>query len=249
MDLQGKDRLIVALDLPDHEAALEAVDVLDNVFFFKIGYHLLLTGRVLELLEKIQEDRAGQGGVFIDFKLPGDIDDTIKGFIRSCLSLNVKLLTLDAGTANSKTARAISIIQEARGESEDPRIIMVPMLSSLDADDLELFEGEHCGATRYIVDRGRKLLEYGCDGLVVSGEAIKTCRESFPNCMIVSPGIRPTGFPTQDHKRYTTPAEAIRYGADYLVVGRPVLQAKNRWQAAQDIISEIDRESTHSQFT
>ena len=242
MGMQGKDRLIVALDLPDHQAALEAVEVLDNVYFFKIGLHLILTGSVLELIRKIQESREGRGGVFVDFKLPGDIDDTIKGFIQSFLSLNVKLLTLDAGTAESKTARAINIIREVRGERKDPRIIMVPMWSSLDSDDLEVVEGEHCGATRYIVNRGRRLLGHGCDGLVVSGKAIRTCRETFPDCMIVSPGIRPMGFPAHDHKRHTTPAEAIRYGADYLVVGRPVLQAPDRRQAAQNIIEEIDQE-------
>ncbi len=242
MNMAGRDRLIVALDVPDHDAALGVVDELDNVNFFKIGLHLILAGSVPDLIARIQDARGGEGGVFIDFKLSSDINETIKGFIKSCLALNVKLLTLDSGTLKSKTARAINVIREARGESEDPRIIMVPMLSSHDADDLECFDGEHQGATRYIVERGRRLLEHGCDGLVVSGEAIKTCRESFPKCMIVSPGIRPTGFPSHDHKRHTTPAEAVRYGADYLVVGRPVLQAENRRQAAQDIIEEIDRE-------
>ena len=240
--MAGRDRLIVALDVPDHDAALEVVDELDNVTFFKIGLHLILTGSVPDLIARIQDARGGYGNVFIDFKLSSDIDETIKGFIKSCLALNVRLLTLDSGTARSKTARTINAIREARGQSAEPHIIMVPMPSSHDAGDLEPFESEHQGATHYIVEQGRSHLDQGCDGLVVSGDAIRTCRESFPNCVIVSPGIRPKGFPSHDHKRHTTPAEAIRYGADYLVVGRPVLQAKNRRQAAQDIIEEIDRE-------
>ena len=242
MALRGKDQLIVALDVPDHETALNMVTDLGNVYFFKIGYHLIFSGSVLELIKRIQQARPGLGGVFVDFKMPGDIDDTVKGFIRGLLPLNVKLLTLDAGTSASKTAKAINVIREARGDSKDLRIIMVPMLSSLDSDDLEIYEDEYCGATKYIVDRGRKLLAHGCDGLVVSGEAIKACRREFPDCTIISPGIRPEGFPAQDHKRHTTPAEAIRYGADYLVVGRPVLQAPDMRQAAQKIIDEIDQE-------
>ena len=84
------------------------------------------------------------------------------------------------------------------------------------------------------------MLDRGCDGLIVSGDAIKACRERFPDADIVSPGIRPAGASVSDHKRSATPGEAIRLGADYLVVGRPVLNAESPRAAAQKIIDEID---------
>ena len=236
MDLQGKDRLIVALDVPDHEAALDVVETLDNVFFFKIGLQLLLNGDVLYLVRRLQEARAGEGGVFIDLKLSGDIGNTISKFIEGCASLSVKFITLVEAVSRSKTITTIEAARLARGESEYPRLLMVPLLSSLDASDLDT---PGC-ATNHIVKRGGEMLKCGCDGLIVSGEAIQACRLAFPKHALVSPGIRPKGFPSQDHKRHTTPAEAIRHGADYLVVGRPVLQAPDKRQAAQDIIDEID---------
>ena len=88
------------------------------------------------------------------------------------------------------------------------------------------------------------MLGYGCDGLIVSGDAIGACRERFgDSCTIVSPGIRPEGMSSDDHKRFTTPTEAIRLGADYLVVGRPITQAQDPKSAAQNIIDEIERAS------
>jgi len=85
-------------------------------------------------------------------------------------------------------------------------------------------------------------IEAGCDGVIASGRAIQVCRQAFPRpTIIVSPGIRQAGASSDDHKRVTTPADAIRLGADYLVVGRPILKDPNPREAAQRIIAEIDR--------
>jgi orotidine-5'-phosphate decarboxylase len=93
----------------------------------------------------------------------------------------------------------------------------------------------------YIVGRARRALENGCDGIIASGDAIGLCRRAFPHALIVSPGIRPAGSATNDHKRHTTPEEAIGLGADFLVVGRPVLKDPEPRAAAQRIIDEIER--------
>ena len=87
---------------------------------------------------------------------------------------------------------------------------------------------------------GKSCSPQGCDGLIVSGDAIKACREKFPNADIVSPGIRPAWSGSDDHKRLTTPAEAIRMGSDYLVVGRPITKSDDPFAAAKAIIDEMD---------
>ena len=238
----GKDRLIVALDVPTHEEALEVVGTLDNVSFFKIGLQLFLRGDLLSFIERLRDTRAGEGGVFVDLKLSGDIGHTIGRFVEGCAALDVKFITLSEAVSKSKTIATIQAVRDARGQEGHPHILMVPLFSSLDAEDREAHDpGDARDVNSFILDRGRAMLRYGCDGLIVSGEAIKACKEELPPCDLVSPGIRPAGFPPQDHKRHTTPAEAIRYGADYLVVGRPILDAADPRQAAQDIIDEVDR--------
>ena len=241
-DIPMDRRLIVALDVPTHREALDLVQELANVSFFKIGLHLLLGGSILSLIEQVRDTRGGEGQVFIDLKLTGDVPSTISRFVERCIPLGVRFLTLDDPAVTSKAIRTIKAVQDVRNGSDFPRTLMVPMYSSMDAEDLdELGLDQNGDPTAYIVNRGRRLLSFGCDGLIVSGDAIQACRREFPDVCLVSPGIRPEGGSNDDHKRYTTPAEAIRYGADYLVVGRPVLNAPDRRRAAQDIIDEMQR--------
>ena len=118
----------------------------------------------------------------------------------------------------------------------------MPFLSSLDAADLPAAAaaGEN-SLEAVIVKRAQAALGAGCDGIIASGDAIQVCRLAFPSTLIVSPGIRPAGSSTDDHKRHTTPAEAIRLGADYLVVGRPIVKAPDPREATRRIIEEIDQ--------
>ena len=95
----------------------------------------------------------------------------------------------------------------------------------------------------WILARSNAALSAGCDGLIVSGQTIALCRERWPKSTqvnLVSPAIRPTGASFDDHKRFTTPGQAIHLGSDFLVVGRPVLNAPDHVNAAQSIIDEID---------
>ena len=239
-NLSGKDRLIVALDVPAHEEALRLVEKLENVSFFKVGLELFLAGDLLGFIKELQERRAGEGGVFVDLKLSGDIGNTIAGFIESCMALNVRFVTLTESMPYVMTTRTMETALKTRGVAEHPKLLMVPLLSSLSDDDLRSEGITGTDSTQYILDRGEKLLAEGCDGLIVSGDAIEACREKFPNADIVSPGIRPGWAASDDHKRITTPADAIRMGSDYLVVGRPITKSEDPFGAAKAIIDEMD---------
>lgn len=232
-DLTGKDRLIVALDVPSVDEALAIVEQLDNVSFFKVGLQLFITGGLPTLLQALSQKQ-----VFVDLKVPGDIANTISAVVNFCVSMRVTFLTL----SESMPLPAIRSARAARDarHSPDPKFLTVPFLSSLDATDLpDIAAGENDLET-FILKRAHAAVEAGCDGMIASGEAIRVCRRAFPSTIIVSPGIRPAGASTDDHKRHTSPAEAIRLGADYLVVGRPILNAPDPRGAADRIIDEID---------
>jgi orotidine-5'-phosphate decarboxylase len=231
--LKGKDRLIVALDVPSVDEALRAVEQLDNVSFFKIGLQLFMTGGLQTLLESLRTKQ-----VFVDLKVPGDIANTIAAVINFCVTMNVTFLTLSESMP-PPAIRSARAARDAR-DSQDPKLLTVPFLSSLDATDLPSIAAGENDLETFILKRAHAAVEAGCDGMIASGQAIHVCRRAFPSTIIVSPGIRPAGASTDDHKRHTTPAEAIRLGADYLVVGRPILKAPDPRGAASRIIDEID---------
>ena len=233
-ELTGQDRLIVALDVSTVDEALRIVEQLDNVSFFKVGWQLFMTGGLPTLLQSLRQKQ-----VFVDLKVPGDIANTIAAVVDLCVTMTVTFLTLSESMPRPGIEAACTA-RNAR-HSSDPKLLTVPFLSSLDATDLgDIARGE-TDLDGFIVKRARAALQAGCDGLIVSGEAIQACRQAFPRpTIIVSPGIRPAGAPTDDQKRHTTPAEAIRLGADYLVVGRPILKDPDPREAARRIIDEID---------
>jgi len=232
-NLTGQDRLIVALDVPTVDEALTIVEQLDNVSFFKVGLQLFLTGGLPTLLQSLQQKK-----VFVDLKVPGDIANTITAVVDLCVSMNVTFLTL----SESMPLPAIRTARAARDvrQSQNPKLLTVPFLSSLDASDLSGVAAEEKDLETFILKRAHAAVDAGVDGMIASGQAIQVCRQAFPTSIIVSPGIRPAGASTDDHKRHTTPSEAIRLGADYLVVGRPILKAPDPRGAAGRIIDEID---------
>lgn len=229
-DLSPSKRLIVALDVPTHEEALALVGQLDNVFFFKIGIELFLSGDLFGFLKRIQSERGDNGSVFVDLKFGGDISRTINAFVSRADELGIRFMTFIEAAEPSLTAKTIAAGRTARGIRQHPQFMAVPMLSDIPFDDDR------------IVQIGNDLLAKGFDGLVVSGSSIQPVREQVGKTVpIVSPGIRPSWNPGQDdHVRFSAPAEAIRAGATYLVVGRPIRLAVNPRDAAQRIIDEID---------
>ena len=219
--------------MPTVGDALRAVETLDNVSFFKIGLQLFITGGLPALLDEL---RARPGArVFVDLKLPGDISNTIAAVIDFCVERRVTFLTVSESMPRRAIAAAKST-RDAKG-SREPELLTVPFVSSLDASDLPPGAGD---VEAFIVARARAALEAGCDGVIASGDAIRVCRAAFPQTVIVSPGIRPAGSSHDDHKRLTTPSDAIARGADYLVVGRPILRDPDPRAAARRVVDEID---------
>lgn len=240
MELKGRDRLIVALDVPAIDDAIAIVEKLDNVTFFKIGLLLYMQGALSGQLPALVERLRPHGQIFFDLKFPGDIDTTIATLVASYRTTpHVKFLTLN----EFMPLGAIRAARAARGDSPTPKLLMVPYLSSLNGkQDLKNMYREDDFET-FLLRRAHDAIEAGCDGLIASGESIGVFRRAYPKhtgIVIVSPAIRPAGAATDDHKRFTTPSEAIRLGADYLVVGRPILKDPQPRNAAQRIIDEID---------
>ena len=232
--MRGAERLIVALDVRTVDEALRAVEELDNVSFFKVGLQLFMTGGLPALLQSLREKR-----VFVDLKVPGDISNTVGAVIDVCVEQRVALLTLSESMPPA-AIRSAAAARNAHRQS-DLKLLTVPFLSSLDADDLSETIGATDDLETYVLKRAKRALDAGCDGVIASGAAIQWCRTAFPHpTIIVSPGIRPGGAESDDHKRHTTPADAIRFGADYLVVGRPIMRAPDPRAAADRVIHEID---------
>lgn len=229
--IAANERLIVALDVPTATQALDLVGQLEpDVSFFKVGWQLFITGELTALFARL----AGKN-VFVDLKLPGDIGRTIGSVVEFCVEREVRLMTL----SDFVPPAAIAAARAARGAHESPKFLTVPFLSSLDQGDLGADAGG-AALDDYILGRAAAAMKAGCDGLIASGAAIALLRRAHPAALIVSPGIRPAGSSSDDHKRSTTPAAAIRAGADYLVVGRPIRGAPDPRAAARRIIDEID---------
>jgi len=223
-----KDRLIVALDLPDVEAAEAMVARLgDSVAFYKIGYQLAYAGG-LRLVRQLA-DRNKK--VFIDLKLH-DIGNTVARGVESIAKLGATFLTVHA---YPQTMRAAA---EARAGT-DLKILAVTVLTSYDDGDLHA-AGYRLGVSDLVEARAQQAQVLGLDGLVCSAEEAAALRKLVGHQLrLVTPGIRPAGAASGDQKRIMTPARALAAGADYLVVGRPVLEAADPKAAAEAIQAEI----------
>ena len=222
-----KDRLIVALDLPDVERAEAMVLRLgDSVSFYKIGYQLAYAGG-MPLVKRL----ADQGKkVFIDLKLH-DIGNTVARGVESIAKSGATFLTVHAYPQTMKAA------VEARGANL--KILAVTVLTSYDDADLEA-AGYRLGVADLVAQRARQAEALGIDGLVSSAEEAANLRKIVGRQVsLVTPGIRPAGSDIGDQKRVMTPARAIEAGADYLVVARPVVEAADPRAVAEAIVAEI----------
>jgi orotidine-5'-phosphate decarboxylase len=226
--MQPRDRLIVALDLPSVAAAEAMVDRLgDAVSFYKIGYQLAFAGG-LPLASTLV--RAGKQ-VFADLKLH-DIGNTVGKGVESIATLGATFLTVHAYPQTMKAA------VEARAGSP-LRILAVTVLTSYDDADLAA-AGYASTVGPLVAKRAAQARDIGVDGLVCSAEEAASVRLiAGPGLSLVTPGIPPPGAAAGDQKRVMTPARAIAAGADYLVVGRPIVEAADPKAAAQAIVAEI----------
>ena len=223
-----RDRLIVALDLPDADVAEAMVARLgDSVNFYKIGYQLAYAGG-LPLVRKLAQ--SGKK-VFLDLKLH-DIGNTVARGVESVSHLGATFLTVHAYPQTMKAAI------EGRGRS-GLKILAVTVLTSYDDGDLHA-AGYRLGVSDLVEARAKQAQALGVDGLVCSPEEAARLRAIVGDEMVlVTPGIRPAGVAPGDQKRMMTPGRAIAAGADYLVVGRPVIEADDPETAAEAIQGEI----------
>jgi orotidine-5'-phosphate decarboxylase len=227
-DIAPKDRLIVSLDLPALEPAEAMIKRLgDSVTFYKIGYQLVYRGG-LSLAQKL---RSAGKKVFIDVKLH-DIGNTVKSGVESLSSLGATFVTVHAYPQTMQAA------VEGRGNS-GLQVLAVTVLTSYNEADMEAAGYKHSIADLVAI-RARQAKAIGVDGIVCSPEEVAAVRGIVGDQMaLVTPGIRPEGSAAGDQRRIMTPSRAIKAGADYLVVGRPIIEAADPKAAADAIQAEI----------
>ena len=229
---RARERLIVALDVPDAAAAAALVQRLEGTCrWFKVGLELFVAEgpRVLKPL-------LDQGySVFLDLKLY-DIPNTVAGAVRSAAKLGARMLTLHAGGGAAMLAAARAALD---GITDPPQLLAVTVLTSMDQAQAAAVGWGRSPAEQ--VDLlARMGLNAGLDGFVCSPEEVARLRSiTGPAGVLVTPGIRPAGTAAGDQKRIATPADALRQGASYLVVGRPIAQAPQPAHAAEAILQEM----------
>jgi orotidine-5'-phosphate decarboxylase len=230
--LDARERLIVALDVPSVAAAEVMVARLgDSVWFYKIGYQLAFAGGLPFAAGLIAAGKQ----VFLDLKLH-DIGNTVTKGVESVAQLGATFLTVHAYPQTMKAA-----VEGKRGSKL--RVLAVTVLTSYDDADLAA-AGYEMNVKELAVARAAQARDTGVDGLVCSAEEAATLRDiAGPGMVLVTPGIRPAGSVPGDQKRVMSPARAIAAGADYLVVGRPIVEARDPKAAADAIVAEIAQAS------
>lgn len=223
------DRLIVALDVPAVTDARRLVATLgDSVSFYKIGLELVFSGG----LELARDLKADGKRVFLDIKLL-DIGNTVERAVANVAKLGLDFLTIH-GT-DLKTMRAAVA---GRGSS-GLKILPVTVLTSLDGEDLKQ-QGIGMSPAELVLHRARLAREAGCDGVIASGQEAAAVRAATGSgFLIVTPGIRLPGGAAGDQTRITTPGDAVRSGADHIVVGRPITAASDPRAAALEFAAAI----------
>lgn len=230
--LAAHRRLIVALDVPSVAEALSIIDNLDGlVSFFKVGLHLQVRPGIEGLIESLGD--AGKD-IFLDYKL-GDIGETMRGGVAGAAARRVRFLTIQGSGDLTEEHVAAAVSGKADGL---PRILRVTLLTSLGEADAQAAYGK--SVQELVMERARQAKDWGCDGVIASGREAKAIKQEFgPEFLVVTPGIRPSRSAVGDQKRVVTPGQAIEAGADYLVVGRPIVKSADRRAAAEAIIEEM----------
>lgn len=229
--IPAAERLIVALDLPDTAQARALVDRLDDaVQFYKVGMELFMADGCLDFIDWLREHGKR---VFVDLKF-FDVPATVGRAVARLSARGVDFATVHGNQG---------IMEAAATHKNAPlRVLAVTALTSLDQGDLEDL-GFQCRIEELVLSRAHRALEAGCDGVVSSGLEVPALRAAgLHDLVVVTPGIRPVANREEDdQKRIMTPAQAIAAGADYLVVGRPIRDARDPRAAARGVQNEIQQ--------
>lgn len=229
---EARKRLIVALDVPDAASAARLVGQLENTCqWFKVGLELFVAAG-----PAVIEPLVARGhSVFLDLKL-FDIPNTVAAAVRSASALGVKMITLHAAGGPLMLAAAKEAVQGIAGP---PELLAVTVLTSMDQAQVGAIGLKRSPAAQVEL-LARMGIESGIRGFVCSPQEVSALRAlTGPEGVLVIPGIRPAGAAIGDQMRIATPAEALRQGASYLVVGRPITQAPDPAEAAEAILKEM----------
>src|SRR5579863_8084652 len=216
----ARDHLIVALDVSDlGEARTIVAELGDTVAYYKVGPHLFLSGLIQFIEELIRNGKH----VFLDFKSV-DIGDTMRSMASRVSRLGVDFLTVMGTAATIKAAK------DGLEGANRPKVLVVTVLTDHDEADIQREYGATKTLRQVVIDRALMAVEAGADGVICSPNEVAEVRRAIrrPGFLVVTPGIRPEWSATDDQKRIATPADAISAGANFLVVGRPIVKAANR---------------------
>jgi orotidine-5'-phosphate decarboxylase len=229
--ISAREHLIVALDVATAEEALRIIDQLgDTVSFYKIGLHLQLLPELHPILTRLA---ANQKQVFLDFKYI-DIPATVEGVVRRASNLGIKFITV---MGQRHIVRAA-----VEGRTSDLKILAVTLLTGMSEEDMQKEYQTSVSLREFVKRRAVEAAHLGCDGVISSPNEIQLIRSVIQrnDFLIVTPGIRQLGSAQDDQKRTATPYDAIVNGANYLVVGRPIIRERRPLEAALRIIDEMD---------
>lgn len=241
MTIKPKDRIIFPLDFPDINSARKYIEILkDHIGMFKVGLELFVREgpAILKVISK-----EGKAKIFLDLKFH-DIPETVKGAVESANALGAEFITVHCDEGKRLLG---AVVEEARLKprtTEGTKVLAVTVLTSLSRKSLKEMgmREEFQDPLELVLHRAKIAKSAGCAGIICSGlEAGYVKKEMGKDFIVVTPGIRPSWAIVKgdDQQRVTTPFEAIKAGADYIVVGRPIRTAKNPADAAKRIAEEI----------
>ncbi len=236
------NRLIVALDVPSAEEAYRFADLLkEHVRFFKVGLQLY-TAAGPSIIQRLKKQDLK---VFLDLKFH-DIPNTVSNAAIEAIKQGVDMLTLHA-------SGGLDMMKQCRERTQDfakkeglplPQILGVTILTSTEQTTPEKTKNPPTTLLDKTLILAQEAQAAGLQGIITSPLELEGLRRKFPSpFLMVVPGIRPQGYDTNDQKRVSTPAEAIKKGADFLVVGRPILQSPDPAQTTLKILEELKREA------
>ncbi len=234
-----KEKIIVALDVPTAQKANEIIaELREEVGAFKIGLQLFTSAGASFVREVVEKGNK----IFLDVKFH-DIPNTVAKASVEVAKLGVWMFNIHASGGAEMMKTTVSEVGEfcEKENIKKPKIIGITILTSLDGAGLKTIGVEN-NVQEQVVKLAKLTENVGLDGVVASPEEIKIIRENIPDkdFLIITPGIRPSFATNDDQKRVMTPVDAINYGSDYLVIGRPITKAKDKKSAVRQIIEEIN---------
>jgi orotidine-5'-phosphate decarboxylase len=236
-NMQSDPRLIAALDFPTVEAAKKAVEEIDDaVAYYKVGMELYYAAGN-DMIRFLKEHNKK---VFLDLKLQ-DIPNTVASALKVEARLGVDMINVHAVGGKKMMEAAAKAVKETAEELgvERPKLIAVTILTSMDEEQFADLNYKNT-IPEQVVALAKLAKAAGLDGVVASPKEAAAIREACgPDFLIVTPGVRPAGSALDDQSRVTTPAQAFANGSTHIVVGRPIMKAEDRKQAAEAIVEEI----------